>query len=66
MSPISTTNGSREPDGSPPPEATPRAALMMAGAVSILLVAAALYLLAVRGDALFLDLAGLSGLLFCF
>ena len=31
-----------------------------------LIVGGGLYLAAVRGDALFLDLAALSGLLFCF
>jgi hypothetical protein len=30
------------------------------------IVGGGLYLLAVRGDALFLDLAALSGMLFCF
>lgn len=38
-------------------------ALLVVGA---LLVSGALYLIAVRGDALFVDLAGLSGALFCF
>lgn len=31
-----------------------------------MIVGGGLYLIAVRGDALFLDLASLSGLLFCF
>jgi hypothetical protein len=31
-----------------------------------LILGGGLYLVAVRGDALFLDLAALSGLLFCF
>jgi hypothetical protein len=31
-----------------------------------LIVGGGLYLIAVRGDALFLDLASLSGMLFCF
>lgn len=31
-----------------------------------LVIAGGIYLVWVRGDALFLDLAGLSGLLFCF
>lgn len=31
-----------------------------------LIVGGGLYLIAVRGDALFLDLAALSGMLFCF
>ncbi|MCB1505899.1 MAG: hypothetical protein KDJ47_13060 [Hyphomicrobiaceae bacterium] len=31
-----------------------------------LILAGGLYLIAVRGDALFVDLAALSGLLFCF
>ena len=31
-----------------------------------LILGGGLYLIAVRGDALFLDLAALSGLLFCF
>ncbi len=31
-----------------------------------LIIGGGLYLIAVRGDALFLDLAALSGLLFCF
>lgn len=38
------------------------ALLLMVGAI----VAGGLYLVAVRGDALFLDMASLSGLLFCF
>lgn len=38
------------------------AILVLTGAI----IGASLYLTAVRGDALFLDLAALSGLLFCF
>lgn len=50
----------RPPDGGKP-------GLLFAVGIGVaLLVGSALYLIAVRGDALFLDLAGLSGLLFCF
>ena len=34
--------------------------------VLAVIIAGSLYLTVVRGEALFLDLAGLSGLLFCF
>lgn len=44
------------------PRGVGRALAVMIG----LLVAGGIYLVAVRGDAIFLDLAAISGIMFCF
>ena len=49
-----------------PRERSPRALIWTAGCVIGGLVGGAIYLLAVRGDALLLDLSALSKYVFCF
>lgn len=55
-------SGADSGGGFRPPRAVSRA---LAG-VLVALVGIAVYLIAVRGEALFVDLAGISGMLFCF
>ncbi|MCB1519862.1 MAG: hypothetical protein KDJ37_04710 [Hyphomicrobiaceae bacterium] len=57
--------GTIKPDASDR-ERAPAAFIAALLVVLAVIIAGSLYLTVVRGEALFLDLAGLSGLLFCF
>lgn len=55
-----------EAEGNQPLQRAPRGCGTLLVIVVALIVGAGLYLIAVRHEALFVDLAALSGMLFCF